>query len=216
MQKYEILNKVNDEKIVAIVRVKNSDLAIPLVDSLVEGGIKCIEVTFTSPFMHSVLEIIARKYIDNKDVILGAGSILDPTSARIAILSGARFIVTPTINEEVVKMCNLYGVPVFSGVMSPTEALKAKEVGVDVVKIYPADQFKFNIIKSLKGPIPSLEVMPTGGVNITNIKDWIKNGAFACGVGGSLFDGLNEGNFKKITNNAKEFLKAIKEAKENE
>ncbi|MGM9874035.1 MAG: bifunctional 2-keto-4-hydroxyglutarate aldolase/2-keto-3-deoxy-6-phosphogluconate aldolase [Bacilli bacterium] len=216
MQKYEVLKTVNEEKIVAIVRVKNSDTAIPLVDSLVKGGIKCIEVTFTSPYMHSVLETISRKYDGNPNVILGAGSILDPVSARVAILSGAKFIVTPTISEEVVKICNLYSVPVFSGVMSPTEALKAKEVGVDVVKIYPADQFKFNIIKSLKGPMPTLEVMPTGGVNITNIKDWIKNGAFACGVGGSLFDGLKEGNFEKITNNAKEFLSAIKEAKENE
>jgi len=215
MKKYEILKKVEKEKMVAIVRVKDAKIAEPVVDSLVNGGIECIEVTFTVPFIHSTFEHIAKKY-QGTNVCLGAGSILDSETARIAIICGAEFLVTPTFNEDVVKLANRYGIPTFAGIMTPTEALKAKECGVDVVKLYPANQFKYSIVKDLRGPIPTLAVMPTGGVDLNNIKDWIKAGAFACGVGGSLTKGAKDGDFELITKTAKDFKKAIEEACENE
>src|SRR5690554_199345 len=120
MRKYEILKKVKEEKIVAIIRVSDANLAEPTVDALVKGGIKCIEVTFTTPFIQSAFEKIAKKY-QKTDVYLGVGTILDSETARIAIMSGAQFLVTPTFNKNVVELANRYGVPIFPGIMTPLE-----------------------------------------------------------------------------------------------
>ena len=212
MKKYEILSKVEREKIVAIIRVKNEEQAERGLDALLNGGLSCVELTLTTPYAHSIIEKLSKRY-EGTELALGAGSVLDAESARIAILSGAKYLVTPTFSADVVRLANRYGVPVFSGVATATEALAALESGVDVVKLFPATSYPFSIIKDLKAPMPNLEVMPVGGVNLSNIGEWIKAGAFGCGVGGSLFDGLKEGNYAKITETAKLFKKAVAEAK---
>ena len=128
-------------------------------------------------------------------------------------MSGAKFLVTPTLNAEVIKTGNRYGVPVFCGVATATEALTALELGVDVVKAFPAGQFNPSVIKDWKGPLPNLEVMPTGGIGIENVAEWLKAGAFACGVGGAILEGYKEGDFAKVTATAKRFKAAVEGVK---
>lgn len=208
MKKYDILKKVNEEKMVGIIRVDDAAKAEGCFDALMDGGVHCVEMTFTVPYTHTTIEKMTRKF--GNDMIIGAGTVLDSETARIAILSGAKFLVTPTLNEGVIRLANRYGVPCFTGVATATEAIKALELGVDVVKIFPANQFSYSIIKDLKGPLPNLEVMPTGGVSVANIGEWIKAGAFACGVGGELTRGAKTGDYDDVRRAAKAFREAIK------
>ncbi len=209
LKKYETLKKIGENKIVAIVRVDDAEKAEKCFDALKEGGINVIEMTFTIPYAHTMLERLSKKY--GESVIVGAGTVLDSETARIAMLSGARFIVSPSFNEGVAKICNRYAVPYFCGVNTPTEAITAMEAGVDVVKLFPANNFKPSIVKDLRGPFPTIEIMPTGGVNLTTIKEWIKAGVFACGVGGELVNGYKTGDYASITEAAKKFIKEIQE-----
>lgn len=207
MKKYEILDWIHKEKVIAIVRSGEPETVEYVVKALMEGGILCVEISFTTPCAHSLIEEISKKYI-NTDLILGAGTILDEESARIAILSGARFLVTPTVNRNVIYTANRYGVPIIPGIGTATEAEIAMEAGAEVVKLFPAEQYDPNFIKSLKAPLPQLGIVPTGGINRENIKAWFSAGAFACGVGGSLFSGMKEGDYARIIQNAKELKKA--------
>ena len=197
-KKYEVLKKIYEDKIIAIIRAQNENQAFNACESLIEGGIENIELTFTTPFAHRVLENLSHKYSGSK-ISLGAGSILDSETARIAILSGARYLVTPTLNKEVILLSNRYGIPVFAGVYTISEAMAALESGVEVVKLFPSNNFKSSVIKDFKAPIPNIEIIPVGGVDIDNILDWLKAGAFALGIGGSLTKGLKDENYKNIT-----------------
>lgn len=207
LKKYEILKKIEQEKIVAIVRVDEADKATKCFDALYKGGINVVEMTFTIPYAHTLLESLSKKF--KGEITVGAGTVLDSETARLAIMSGAEFIVSPSFNENVAKLCNRYSVPYFCGINTPTEAITAMEAGVDVVKLFPANNFKPSIIKDLKGPFPNIEVMPTGGVNLQTIKDWLKAGAFACGVGGDLVNGYKTGDYDSVTASAKKFLEEI-------
>jgi len=209
LKKYETLKRIEEEKMVAIVRVDDAEKAEKCFDALQKGGIKVIEMTFTIPYAHTMLENLSKKY--KNEITIGAGTVLDSETARIAMLSGAQFIVSPSFNEGVAKICNRYAVPYFCGVNTPTEAITAMEAGVDVVKLFPANNFKSSIIKDFRGPFPNTEIMPTGGVNLTTIKEWIKAGAFACGVGGELVNGYKTGDYEGITETAKKFIKEIRE-----
>lgn len=209
MKKYETLTKIGKEKIIAIIRVSDENQAEKAMAALLDGGLACAELTFTTPFAHRIIEKLSRAYA-GAGLLLGAGSVLDSETARIAILSGAEYLVTPALNTDVIRLANRYGIPVFPGTVTPTEALAALEAGADVVKLFPAGQFKPSVIKDIKAPLPNLEIVPTGGIGVKNIKEWIDAGAFACGVGGSLFSGLKEGDYKQITQNAKELKGALK------
>ncbi len=208
LSKYETLRKIADEKIVAIVRVDDAEKAEKCFDALYKGGIKIVEMTFTIPYAHTMLERLNKKY--GKDILIGAGSVLDSETARIAMLSGAKFIVSPSFNDGVAKICNRYSIPYFCGVNTPTELIVAKEAGVDVVKLFPANNFKPSIIKDLRGPFPTADFMPTGGVNKETIKTWLEAGAIACGVGGDLVNGYKTGDYESITENAKEYKEIVK------
>ncbi len=210
IKKYETLKKVEAERIVAIVRVKSEEEALRGTEALLEGGLSCVELALTTPFAHTVLEALKKKFGDA--LTLGAGSVLDAESARIAILSGAQYLVTPTFSADVVRLANRYGAPVFAGVATATEALAAMESGVDVVKLFPAAAYPFGIIKDLKAPMPNLEIMPVGGVNAENIGAWLRAGAFACGVGGALFAGLKTKNYPAIAAAARALKQSAAEA----
>ena len=209
MKKYEVLKKIERERMIAIIRVSSEEEAERALDALVEGGLHCVELTFTTPYAHSILEKLTKRF-EGSGLMLGAGSVLDAETARIAILSGACYLVTPTFSAETVRLANRYGVPVFSGVCTPTEALSALESGVEAVKLFPASSYAPKVVKDWKAPLPNLEIIPTGGVDVHNIADWLKAGAFACGVGGSLFAGLKEGNYRKITERAEAFVDVIR------
>ena len=146
-------------------------------------------------------------------MLLGAGTVLDSETARMAILSGANYIVSPAFNLDTAKLCNRYRVPYIPGCMTITEAITAMEAGADIIKIFPADLFGPKIIKDIKGPLPQAKMMPTGGVDVDNVDQWIKAGAVAVGAGSSLTKGAKTGDFGAITETAKKFIAKIKEAR---
>lgn len=212
MDKEKVLTRITDVGIVAVVRAENADVARRITDACIEGGVAAIEVTFTVPRAHTVIEEIAKQY-KPEDIILGAGTVMDSETARIALLSGAQYIVSPYLNLETVKLCNRYRVPCMPGAMSIRETVEAMEAGADIVKIFPGELFGPKIIKSIKGPIPYAKMMPTGGVDLDNVGEWIKAGAVAVGAGGALTGGAKTGDYASITKTGKEFIKRIKEAR---
>ena len=212
MDKEKIITRITDSGIVAVVRAESADQAKRITDACIEGGVAAIELTFTVPYAHHVIEDLAKSY-SPEDIILGAGTVMDSETARIAILSGANYIVSPYFNAEVVKTCNRYRIACMPGAMTIKEVVEAMEAGADIVKIFPGDAFGPNIIKAIKGPVPQAKMMPTGGVDVNNVDKWIKAGAVAVGAGGSLTAGAKTGDYAAITATAKEFVERIKAAR---
>jgi len=212
MSRQELVTRIRDNGLVAVVRAESAEKAYRIFDACIEGGVAAIEITFTVPGAHKIIEDLASKYTSG-DIILGAGTVLDPETARIAILSGAQYIVSPNVNIDTIKLCNRYQVPSMPGAMTIKEILEAMEAGADIIKIFPGNLFGPAIIKSVLGPIPQAPMMPTGGVSLDTVKDWIKAGAVAVGAGSSLTKGSKTGDYAAITETAREFLKRIKEAR---
>lgn len=214
MDKEQILTRIQDCGIVAVVRAETTDQAERIVDACMEGGVAAIELTFTVPHADKVIEELAKKYRP-EDIILGAGTVMDAATARIAMLSGANYIVSPYFDVDTVKMCNRYRVAVMPGIMTVREGVMAMEAGADILKVFPADLYGPKIIKDIKGPIPYAKMMPTGGVDADNVGEWIKAGAVAVGAGGSLTAGAKTGDYALITETAKKFVENIKIARAN-
>lgn len=212
MDKEQILTKIQDCGIVAVVRTETTDEAQRIAEACLEGGVSAIELTFTVPHADKVIEFLANKY-SPEEMILGAGTVMDSQTARMAMLCGAQYIVSPYFEVETVKLCNRYRMAVMPGVMSVREAVMAMEAGADILKIFPADLFGHKIIKDIKGPLPYAKMMPTGGVTADNAGEWIKAGAVALGAGGSLTAGAKTGDYALITETAKRFVKNIKAAR---
>jgi 2-dehydro-3-deoxyphosphogluconate aldolase/(4S)-4-hydroxy-2-oxoglutarate aldolase len=197
---------------VAVVRATSAEQAIKIADACLEGGCPAIEVTFTVPGAHKVIEALAERYKPS-ELILGAGTVLDPETARIAILSGATYVVSPSLNVETVRLCNRYQVPVMPGVMSIRDVIEAMEAGADIIKLFPGEAFGPGMIRAIKGPLPQAPLMPTGGVDVNNVGEWIKAGAVAVGAGSSLTGGAKTGEYGKITELARQFIENIKAAR---
>jgi len=212
MDKEKVISKICDVGIVAVVRAESSEQALKIADACLEGGVAAIEMTFTVPGAHKVIEDLAKTYT-NGELILGAGTVMDPETARIAILSGAQYIVSPYFKPETVKLCNRYRVPCMPGAMTIKEVVEAMEAGADIIKIFPGEAFGPKIIKAIKGPIPYAKMMPTGGVSVDNVAEWIKAGAVAVGAGGALTAGAKTGDYASITRIGREFVEKIKEAR---
>nr|WP_330381831.1 bifunctional 2-keto-4-hydroxyglutarate aldolase/2-keto-3-deoxy-6-phosphogluconate aldolase [Defluviitalea phaphyphila] len=206
------MKKITDVGIVAVVRAENEEKAEKIARACIEGGIPAIEVTFTVPNAHKVIESLKSKFTKD-ELIVGAGTVLDSETARVAILSGAEYIVSPGFDLETAKLCNRYQVPYMPGCMTITEMIHAMEAGADVIKVFPGSAFGPDIIKAIKGPLPQAVLMPTGGVSLDNVDQWIKNGCIAVGVGGKLTAGAKTGNYELITETAKQFIEKIKEAR---
>lgn len=208
MNKEQVISKIKENGLVAVVRAENTEKAIQITEACIEGGVASIELTFTVPFAHKVIEELAKRYTKG-EIILGAGTVLDPETARIAVLSGSEYVVSPYLNIETVKLCNRYSVPVMPGVMTIKEAVEAMEAGADILKLFPGELFGPKFIKAIKGPLPYAQIMPTGGVDVNNAAEWIKAGAVALGAGSSLIGG----DYEKIVATAKEFIKNIRSAR---
>lgn len=209
IKKYEVLNNVQKAGIVAVVRGNSADDAYKTSVACIEGGVKAIEVAFTAPHADQTIAKLTEKYADDDSVIIGAGTVLEPVSARLALMAGAEFVVSPSFNKEVAKMCNLYGVSYMAGCFTPREAQVAMEYGVDVVKIFPAALVGAKAISEFKGPFPQMSIMPTGGVSLDNLSEWFAAGAFVVGVGGQLVGPAKTGDYAKVTENAKKFHEAF-------
>ena len=211
--KIEILTRLTECGVVAVVRAETIEEAVKIADACAEAGIAGLEITYTVPGATEVIRELAKKYSDGK-ILVGAGTVLDPETARDAILAGATFVVSPCLNTEVVKICNTYQVPVMPGCMTVKEVVEAMNAGADVCKIFPGELFGPQIIKAFKGPLPQAVLMPTGGVSLENCGQWIKAGAVAVGVGGSLTAGAKTGDYASITSIGKQFVQKVKEARE--
>jgi len=212
MKKTAILHKLNTEKVIALIRADSPDGLLDCAKALAEGGLTSIELTMTTP---GALRMLEKATADLPDFLFGLGTVLDAETARAGILSGARFIVTPALRPDVIKVCQRYSVPIFCGAFTPTEVVNAWECGADAAKIFPAEFFGPSYIKSLKAPLPQVEFVPTGGVTADNVGDFIKAGAFATAAGSSLVEAkaFKERNWAAITAKAQAFVKAVAAAK---
>ncbi|MDO4594068.1 MAG: bifunctional 2-keto-4-hydroxyglutarate aldolase/2-keto-3-deoxy-6-phosphogluconate aldolase [Tissierellia bacterium] len=207
MQKFEVLKKITDSGVVAVVRASGKDEALKIAEAVKEGGVNAIEVTFTVPGADEVIKALVDKYGD--ELMVGAGTVLDSETARAAILVGAKYIVSPAFNKETAKLCNRYNIPYMPGCFTMTEVVTAMEYGASIIKIFPGSAVGPSYIKALKGPLPQADIMPTGGVSLDNVSEWIKYGCVAVGVGGNLTKGTPE----EMTNTAREFVKRVKQAR---
>ncbi len=213
MDKLETLSKIKDCGLVAVVRAKDENEAERITEACIEGGVAAIELTFTVPKAHRLIEHMADRYTGSGDIIIGAGTVLDSETARIAILSGAQYVVSPHLDESILRLCARYRIACMPGVFTPTEAVRALENGADILKIFPGDIATPKFIKALHGPLPQAQMMPSGGVSLENAAEWIKAGAVALGAGGSLTGTAKDGDFSAITEKAKRFIKIIKESR---
>lgn len=205
MKKIKILNQLHENYLVAVVRGKSKDDAIAAVQQMIEGGIHNIEITFTTPQAEEVIRYLSETSDDH--IIIGAGTVLDSATARIAILNGAEYIVSPHLDVDIAKLCNRYAVPYLPGCGSVTEIVQAMEAGVDLVKLFPGDLLGANFIKNVHGPIPHIELMPSGGVSIDNLEDWYNKGAYAVGIGSALMKHAKDGNDTIIKENTEKFVR---------
>lgn len=211
MKKYEILNRLHDNYLIAIVRGDNNDQVIKFIDQIIEGGIKSIEITYTVPNASEIIQKASVKY--DKNILIGAGTVLDSTTARIAIESGAKFIVSPHLDIEISKLCNTYSIPYLPGCNNASEIITALKYGSDLIKLFPGEHLGPKFIKDIKGPIPNVELMPSGGVNLQNITDWIQQGSFAIGIGSDLTKSFTGNNYESIQFKAKSYVDAFKKYK---
>jgi 2-dehydro-3-deoxyphosphogluconate aldolase/(4S)-4-hydroxy-2-oxoglutarate aldolase len=213
MSKQTDLARVHQTGIVAVMRASSGELLADVAEALAAGGVEVMEVTFTVPRAHQVLERVAQRL--GSRILLGAGTVLDPETARIALLSGAEFIVSPTVNLSVIKLCRRYDKLVIPGAFTPTEVLTAWEAGADIVKIFPSEVTGPAYLKALGGPLPQVRMMPTGGVNLDSAAAFLRAGAFALGVGGSLVDppAVASGELAKIETLARQFIEVVQQTR---
>jgi len=212
--KLKVLRRITESGLVAIIRTDSASQAPKIVEACAQGGVTAIEITFTVPGAAAVLEEIAKRY-PAEQMALGAGSVLDPETARIAILAGAQFVVSPCLSTATARLCNRYQIPYLPGAGTIREIVEAIECGADIVKVFPGETLGPAFVKAARAPLPQASLMPTGGVSIENAAEWIRAGSVALGVGGNLTAGAKTGDFKSITDLARRFIAAIREARES-
>ncbi|MBK6749536.1 MAG: bifunctional 2-keto-4-hydroxyglutarate aldolase/2-keto-3-deoxy-6-phosphogluconate aldolase [Pyrinomonadaceae bacterium] len=214
MTKAEIVKQIEDVGLVPVVRASSADEAMQVIEAIKAGGVNVLEITMTVPGAVHVIEKVADKY--GSEVLVGAGTILDPETARACLLAGAQFIVSPALNLDTIALCHRYGAPIAPGVLTPTEVITAWSAGVDFVKVFPCGSVGgASYVKNLKGPFPQVKIIPTGGVSLKTAADFIKAGASALGVGTDLVDvnAIREGNAHIITERARQFIEIVRDAR---
>jgi 2-dehydro-3-deoxyphosphogluconate aldolase/(4S)-4-hydroxy-2-oxoglutarate aldolase len=212
MKKDAILTKIKTERVVALIRADSPDGLLDCAKALADGGLTSIELTMTTP---GAIRMLEKASAELPDFLFGLGTVLDAETARAGILAGAKFVVTPALRPDVITLCRRYSIPIFCGALTPTEIVNAWEAGADAVKIFPAEFFGPAYIKSVKAPLPHVDMVPTGGVNPENVGEFLKAGATATAAGSSLVDAksLKEKNWAAITAKAKAFSSAVAAAK---
>jgi 2-dehydro-3-deoxyphosphogluconate aldolase/(4S)-4-hydroxy-2-oxoglutarate aldolase len=211
MNKTDVLKRIRDTGLIPVVRAESADQAMRAVAALKSGGLDVLEVTMTVPGAIEVIRVLSNEY--GADALIGAGTVLDPETAQACIHAGAKFIVSPALNEETIEFCREQDVAVFPGALTPTEVLRAWQAGADAVKVFPAGAVGgASYLKALKAPLPQIELIPTGGVSLKTAGDFIKAGAMALGVGADLVDpqSLREGNCALIRERARQFLEIVR------
>jgi 2-dehydro-3-deoxyphosphogluconate aldolase/(4S)-4-hydroxy-2-oxoglutarate aldolase len=213
MTKAEVVARIRELGVIPVVRAESAKEAAQAIEAIRAGGVDVLEVTLTVPGAVGLIDELGRRY---RDAVVGAGTVLDPETARACILAGARFVVSPSLNLETIACCRRYGVAVFPGALTPTEVVAAWQAGADMVKVFPCGAVGGpSYIKALKAPLPQVELVPTGGVNLKTAGDFIKAGASALGVGADLVDtkALREGHAAVVTDRARQFVEIVRAAR---
>jgi 2-dehydro-3-deoxyphosphogluconate aldolase/(4S)-4-hydroxy-2-oxoglutarate aldolase len=214
MDKADVIKQIRDTGVIPVVRATSADEAMQAIDAIREGGVSVLEITMTVPGAVELIEQLSKKY--GNDVLVGAGTVLDPETARACILAGAQFVVSPALNVDTIAICRRYGIAIMPGALTPTEVVQAWTAGADFVKVFPAGAMGgASYLKALKAPLPQIELVPTGGVSLKTAADFIKAGASALGVGADLVDlkAIRDGQASIITERAKQFVQIVKEAR---
>jgi 2-dehydro-3-deoxyphosphogluconate aldolase/(4S)-4-hydroxy-2-oxoglutarate aldolase len=215
MTREQALQKVLDGGIVSIIRAQSGEQLVDVAKALYEGGIDVIEVTFTVPGVLDIISAVKRELGDR--ILLGAGTVLDTETARAAILAGAEFIVTPTVNPDVIRLCNRYSKVIMPGGFTPTEILTAWEAGADIVKVFPADVGGPSFLKAIHGPMPHIRLLPTGGVDLETLPAFVKAGACAVGLGSALVEkqAVESGDMNRIRTLAEQYVALVKQTRDS-
>jgi 2-dehydro-3-deoxyphosphogluconate aldolase/(4S)-4-hydroxy-2-oxoglutarate aldolase len=213
MKKSDVLKRIKEIGLLPVLRASSAEEALALAEAIAEGGISAIEVTMTVPGAVEVIQTLIRQTGDR--ILIGAGTVLDPETARACMLAGAAFIVSPSLNLRTIEICHRYSVPVIPGALTPTEVVTAWEAGADIVKVFPCSAMGgAKYLKSLKAPFPQIELIPTGGVSLATAAEFLAAGAFALGVGADLVDpqAIVAGTPEIITQNARKYVELVRVA----
>jgi 2-dehydro-3-deoxyphosphogluconate aldolase / (4S)-4-hydroxy-2-oxoglutarate aldolase len=211
IRKTDVIKKITDAGLIAVIRAESRDQAAHIAEACVQGGVAALEITFTVPGAAAAIEHLAKEF--SSKILLGAGTVLDPETARIAILAGAHFVVSPAINFETARLCNRYQIAYMPGAGTIGEVIAGMECGAEIIKVFPGEILGPAFIKAVKGPLPQAQLMPTGGVSVENVGEWIKAGAVAIGAGSNLTAGAKTGDYASITKIARQFVEKISEAR---
>jgi len=212
ISKAAVAAEIERSGLIAIVRAESEEKATRIAEACREGGASAIEITFTVPGAAKVIEALARTF-HSGEFLIGAGTVLDAETALTAILAGAKYIVSPSLNPDMVRMCHRHGVCCIPGAMSVREIVEALELGVDLVKVFPGEVLGPAFVKAMRGPLPHAKLVPTGGVSLDNVADWIKAGSAAVGVGGNLTAGARTGDYQAVAEMTRKFVEAIAAAR---
>ncbi len=210
--KLKQLQRIIDTGVVAVVRAGSPEEARKIAEAVRAGGVDIIEITLTVPGALDVIKDLKNAY-PGEEILIGAGTVLDPETARLALLAGAEYIVSPILNLELVRLCNRYQKISMPGCMSINEIVQAMEAGADVIKLFPGSAFGPDMVKAIRGPLPQAVLLPTGGVSLENVQEWIKNGCIAVGVGGELTKGAEKGDYARVQEKARQFVEKVKAAR---
>jgi 2-dehydro-3-deoxyphosphogluconate aldolase/(4S)-4-hydroxy-2-oxoglutarate aldolase len=216
MQKAEVLNTLREIGLVPVLRAESEEQALALATAVAAGGVNVLEVTMTVPGAFRVMRRLAKEL---PNILIGAGTVLDAETARLCILEGAEFVVSPALKIATIEMCHRYGVPVIPGALTPTEILTAWEAGADAVKVFPASAMGgAKYLKSIKAPLPQVELVPTGGVSLATAAEFLEAGALALGVGADLVNpkAIAEGHPETITENARKYLAIVRKFRDSQ
>jgi 2-dehydro-3-deoxyphosphogluconate aldolase/(4S)-4-hydroxy-2-oxoglutarate aldolase len=214
MSKHEVMARIREVGIVPVIRAESADEAGQAIEAIRKGGVPVIEITMTVPGALRLIEELAARF--GKDAVVGAGTVLDPETARACILAGAQFVVSPALNRDTIACCRRYGIPIMPGALTPTEVVAAWDAGADMVKVFPCSALGgASYIRALKAPLPQIDLIPTGGVNLQTAADFIRAGSTALGVGADLVDlkALREGKAALLTERAQKLVEIVKTAR---
>jgi 2-dehydro-3-deoxyphosphogluconate aldolase / (4S)-4-hydroxy-2-oxoglutarate aldolase len=212
MMKLKVLGRIVDSGLVAVLRAENSQQAARIAEACAEGGVEAVEITFTVPGAIDVIGELAKRFTVDQ-ILIGAGTVLDPETARAAILSGAQFVVSPSLNPKTARLCHRYQIPDIPGASTVKEVIEGMECGADIVKVFPGEILGPAFVKAVRAPLPQASLMPTGGVTLDNVGEWLQAGCVAVGVGGSLTAGAKKGDFQSITDLSRQFIAEIRKAR---
>lgn len=213
MKRIKILKSLEQCGVVSVVRGSTKEIGVNIAKACIKGNVKAIEITYTNKFANDIIKELSELYSDDEDIVIGAGTVLDSETARLAILSGAEYIVSPSFDQETARLCNRYKIPYIPGIMTIKEIVTAHEIGVSVVKLFPGSAFDPSYIKAIKGPLPYANIMVTGGVNLNNIDVWKKSGVDLVGIGGEINKLGEDGNYDEITNLCEQYIENFKAAR---